>query len=1631
MTVTSALPMDVLAGIPEPIRERWQPLRAGILNLYLYDEQVFSFHNGRLLLRGNNGTGKSMALEVLLPYLLDAELTPSRLSTFGGNHRNMYLWLIGFDQSGSRSSERAYTWVEFGRRPSNGDCEYFTAGAMLEGTRDSSVTARYFTTEARIGVHFSVGRPGSEPLTAQQLATELTAQAAAGRPGNVHPTGEAHRTAVNQALYGLSPQRYAVLRQTLLQLRRPKLSDKLDENGLNKILRDSLPTVSEAIVEDLAEGFERLDRHSAAVEELEKTLSDLRKLRNVYRDYARAAGAARADAVAAAESAISTLGEKTTAAESARDGAKAALDTIRNRNQTIDDRLAEMAGRVKALKKRDAYTKGQGVEPLREQVKDLRGTASNAATAAGNAETTAASDATAAERATEEAIAARKNCSLDRDHAANLAEIARASELDAELAAALADLADTDTPDPETLRTVLGRARELINKLEGGIGTWTGEVESLCDLSRTAVRDRDALETARGETRRAQIEVDEADAALNDRLEEDTAVTLDWIGELEQWAEASVQLQAGQAPPVPWDPATVLERAPRWAAEAARARSNALLAQQQKHLTAAADRDQTATTVASVARQAENVATLVEGAAECTVSHERSIAAYRADVTAWAAATSELSAGAAPPDFGELPGHGVHQAASEWAARAHAVRSSELFKEQASLEPEITGLSNSIDDLSDREQHLANGGIPGPQIPATRQARRENRAGAPFYMMVDFAASVGADDRLGLEAAALGSGVADAWISPDGLLLSGDDGRPLLDTQLDVGAPQPDGGVLADVLIPDARSAETGVPTATILSVLSRIGCASSAHAASSSQGIVLGRDGSWRAGTLAGAHRVGNVAFIGASNRESARQAELAEVRRQLAEERAELARLERRKAELNAALTRLATERDGLPSDDDVRAARDAAVQAANSTVGAVRELRDGLAQTPLDPPTAAEVQEVPPADLSDSLSDLAGYVLEEPAAAAHVAPMWALAARIDLLAAAWTEAAATRRANAASCQEQREGVEEERIAIPDDSTVREARARVFAAREQVRQARDRLKEREEEEEQAKGKARTSTGTLRTALLANGLAEDCDTDALLKSVRQYQRAAERWLRSGIDQLRAAGTAQYAHARSITSAETASGLRSEADRLQREYAEKKAELDELTRNYGRDYEQIVRELAEVEESQRTLGEEKENLAGDKLAQTSKLTEAESELRVLAEKRTEADTIRATATADFLEVHRLGLLAVAGYPDSPVGEPLDLAAPNAAPVTSLGVRAARDWARAVRDAAGDKLRRDAEAVETVANRVTESRHRLEPDLAGKVSVRDERHHGLLVLETSRGTRSLPLAQMMTVIADEHIQAQELLAQHEADLFRKFLAESTRREVTNKIRDARTAIRQMSDLMSAHPTGSGIQVSMEWVPDEKNAPGMGEIVTLMGKDAPHDSERERLQEFFRGHLATVRATPDADYTEQMRKLLDYRQWRRFTIKFRRSPDQPYQQLTSKTHGSLSGGEKAVCLHLPLFAAAASYCDTGDVKATMPDGQQVPGTPRLILLDEVFAGVDEDNRGDLFELIRKLDLDLVATSESEQGFYRQIDGLAIYQLVKGDDAVLGTRTVWDGQTPHRLLEPDPFLATGGES
>ena len=52
--------------LPVPQRGRWQPLRTGLVDLVYYYYQEFWFRDGRLMLIGNNGTGKSKVLAQIL-----------------------------------------------------------------------------------------------------------------------------------------------------------------------------------------------------------------------------------------------------------------------------------------------------------------------------------------------------------------------------------------------------------------------------------------------------------------------------------------------------------------------------------------------------------------------------------------------------------------------------------------------------------------------------------------------------------------------------------------------------------------------------------------------------------------------------------------------------------------------------------------------------------------------------------------------------------------------------------------------------------------------------------------------------------------------------------------------------------------------------------------------------------------------------------------------------------------------------------------------------------------------------------------------------------------------------------------------------------------------------------------------------------------------------------------------------------------------------------------------------------------------------------------------------------------------------------------------------------------------------
>lgn len=74
---------------------RWVMNRVGLLNFWYYTKETFELAEGRMLLRGTNGSGKSLTMQSLFPVLFDGDTSAYRLDSFGSRDRKMEDYLLG------------------------------------------------------------------------------------------------------------------------------------------------------------------------------------------------------------------------------------------------------------------------------------------------------------------------------------------------------------------------------------------------------------------------------------------------------------------------------------------------------------------------------------------------------------------------------------------------------------------------------------------------------------------------------------------------------------------------------------------------------------------------------------------------------------------------------------------------------------------------------------------------------------------------------------------------------------------------------------------------------------------------------------------------------------------------------------------------------------------------------------------------------------------------------------------------------------------------------------------------------------------------------------------------------------------------------------------------------------------------------------------------------------------------------------------------------------------------------------------------------------------------------------------------------------------------------------------------
>ena len=341
-------------GLPEPTRARWQPLRVGIVNLWEYDDEQFWFADGRLVLRGGNGAGKTKVLELTSLMLMRGEIGSSVLDPFGSQSRTMRFNLL---PTGEADDPRpltdrgiGYAWAEFARIGDDGEPRYYTCGlgaSARRGTGAGGVSTWHLVSRLRIGKDLDLA-PMGRPLEEKDLKKVDGVV--------VPPTAETYRAQLAADLFGLEPEAYDNLTDLLKQLRRPKLGERLDPTMLARTMRDALPPLSADEMTQLADGWDRLQALRQAVEQTEQAARATASfVRAGWRPWARLVLRRRADALAAATTQLDNTTRDKRAAETALTDAVRAEEEGRARVEEARARLADTRTAHRELLESRAY----------------------------------------------------------------------------------------------------------------------------------------------------------------------------------------------------------------------------------------------------------------------------------------------------------------------------------------------------------------------------------------------------------------------------------------------------------------------------------------------------------------------------------------------------------------------------------------------------------------------------------------------------------------------------------------------------------------------------------------------------------------------------------------------------------------------------------------------------------------------------------------------------------------------------------------------------------------------------------------------------------------------------------------------------------------------------------------------------------------------------------------------------------------------------------------------------------------------------------------------------------------------------------------------------------------------------
>ncbi|GAA2391925.1 SbcC/MukB-like Walker B domain-containing protein [Dactylosporangium salmoneum] len=501
-------------ALPDPVRERWQVLRCGCINLWEFEDAEYWFADGRAQFIGANQSGKSTLMTLTTLIMLAGAIDRQYVDTFGQSDKafRYYVEPSGDDRDRrdtTASINRGWAWVEYGRRLPDNSTEYYTTLLYAQAKRGVAFTPVWAichgSARVRDGLTLAVRQSAAEPKDLRDV------------PGFVVcDGGRKYAERIATELFGLADaDRFATVIEMLKTLRTPHLGQRLDPDFFTTQIRSALPPVARSEVEELADGWQQMQKLGKDRDDATRAREQIHVyLRGTWRPWADTVLRYAADELLAADAAVAAADQALTAANAIHKQAQADHAAKQATLQTLERRETETRSAYTTLLKSKSYL-------------DARTRAGNADSLRAIAELAATEQRQAADRlntAQSRAAAAEG----ERDSAKS--RLAEAIKLVGEAAQAFIDIAELAglgaqshswalAGDTDRLRHAVafrlgqvGELRKQLRAVEKANTEWD-KAEAAAAAAHTELRNRTDVETG------AQQALDAALQTLSDQLE--------------------------------------------------------------------------------------------------------------------------------------------------------------------------------------------------------------------------------------------------------------------------------------------------------------------------------------------------------------------------------------------------------------------------------------------------------------------------------------------------------------------------------------------------------------------------------------------------------------------------------------------------------------------------------------------------------------------------------------------------------------------------------------------------------------------------------------------------------------------------------------------------------------------------------------------------------------------------------------------------------------------------------------------------------------------------------------------------------------------------------------------------------